>query len=89
MGYKQAGRFAAVCEFKVGTGRLLVCGLNLKGENPEQTAMKNALVRYLSGTPADAPELSADALRRFMQGERDVTEAEVDKGFDKAGQKAL
>ena len=89
MGYKTAGRFAAICEFSVGKGRLMVCGLNLKAGGPEQRAMKNRLLRYLSGCLTDAPTLTADQLLRFLNKERILETAKFDMGYDKAGQKPL
>ncbi len=89
MGYKTAGRFAALCEFAVGKGRLLVCGLNLKDGQPEQRAMKNCLVRYLSGSLTDAPVLTPAQLSAFLEKERSLAKAEFDMGYDKAGQKPL
>ena len=88
MGYKRAGRYAALAEFSVGKGRLLVSGLNLTGDAPEQKAMKRALTEYMASPCAEAAELDKSELLRLMSRTGETGELKVDKGFDKAGQKA-
>ena len=39
-------RQAALFEYRVGQGRLLVCGLNVNGSAPEQTWLRDRLVAY-------------------------------------------
>jgi hypothetical protein len=51
-------------EVKVGSGRLLVCSLNLIGnDEPIRCQMRSSLIRYLSGpAPAKLDKLSANEL---------------------------
>jgi hypothetical protein len=63
-----------VFETRVGSGSLLVCGLNLEGEDPAAKAMKNSLIDYL-GSPDFSPatQFSAALLDELLaDGASDV-----------------
>ena len=85
-GFKNVDRYAAVAEFAVGEGRLLVCGLVL-GDAPEQRAMRDALVRYLAGGLVPAPALEPCWLRaRIADAAAVSSHIDTDRGFDRNAQ---
>ena len=66
-------RQAALFEYRVGKGRLLVCGLNVKGKSPEQAWLRDRLVAYAASdafAPADA--ISSEDLARLLDTPRVV-----------------
>ena len=66
-------RRAALFEYRVGKGRLLVSGFNMKGSAPEQVWLRNRLVAYAASdafAPKDA--LSVQDLERLLNVPRVV-----------------
>ncbi|MEA4824105.1 MAG: hypothetical protein VB111_08350 [Clostridiaceae bacterium] len=81
-GFKNIDRLAAVAEFGVGEGRLLICGLVL-GDAPEQVALRARLMTYLAGTLVPAPSIAPDTLRaRIAEREQATSHIATDRGYD-------
>ncbi|MBQ8758938.1 MAG: hypothetical protein IJZ20_04515, partial [Clostridia bacterium] len=78
--HKYAIRQAAMFEFSVGEGRLLVCGFNFSENDPAALWMKERLVRYMTSdefNPQDS--ISTKQLRKLIQSE--VTKATGNTNF--------
>lgn len=82
--YKHVSRRAALFELAVGAGRLLVCSLNLAADDVAARHLKRQLIRYAASDRFAPPtSLSAERLRRIIQGERAIeAEAQTDMAFD-------
>ena len=62
--FKMVKRKTPLTEFAVGKGRLMICGLNLRNEDPAGMWMKHILLKYLASHDyVKAPEWNADQLR--------------------------
>ena len=48
--YKNARREAMLFEFRVGKGKLLVCTLNLREDDPGAVWLKNRILSYAGGS---------------------------------------
>ena len=60
-------RKALLCEFRVGAGRLMVCGLRLGIDDPGARWLKYLLLKYLGGGSwAPAPSWPPERLRRRL-----------------------
>lgn len=79
---------AAVFEWRVGKGRLLVCGLKLSPDDPGAIWLRAALLRYVSGPPnGSLPVLSVDRIRRLREHASPPSRLPgTDMGFDVLGQ---
>ena len=81
--YKNIQKLSPLCEFGIGRGRLLVCGMTL-GDAPEQRWLLTRLTAYLAGELSDAPVLDADALRGYIREREEIlSHLDTDRGFDK------
>ncbi|NMA09362.1 MAG: hypothetical protein GX929_09650 [Clostridiales bacterium] len=81
--YKNIQKLSPLCEFGIGRGRLLVCGMTL-GDTPEQRWLLTRLTAYLAGELSDAPVLDADALRGYIREREEIlSHLDTDRGFDK------
>jgi hypothetical protein len=87
--YKTISKQAAVFEWRVGKGRLLVCALNLSDSDPAAAYFHGCLLQYAAGSQFEprtgiAPEKLALLLKPASAPGRP---AEMqDQGFDKRGQ---
>jgi len=82
--FKRILKQAALFEYRVGRGRLLVCTLNLSGDDPAARWLRAHLVRYVESSAfAPARRIEADTLLRWVQGGSDAARpAPTDMGFD-------
>jgi hypothetical protein len=82
--YKQASAFAALFECRVGHGRLLVCTLNLRPDDPGACWLRAAMLRYINSddfTPSAC--MAPNVLRRLLVHEsRTITSTATDEAFD-------
>ncbi len=63
--FKHIRRKAALCEFKVGSGRLMMASLNFRNEDPAACTLFQKLLQYLTGyTTFDAPALDVSVLEK-------------------------
>lgn len=63
--FKLIRRKSLLNEYKVGKGRLLICGLRLDADDPAARWMRHCLLEYLAGRVfAPAPEWNAEDLLR-------------------------
>jgi hypothetical protein len=87
--YKRIRKQALVFEWRVGEGRLLVCGLNLKKADPAVDYFRQILFNYAAGDEFE-PEtkVSMESLAGMTSLEVPVlkNQQETDKAFDKSGQ---
>lgn len=79
---------AAVFEWRIGRGRLLVCGLKLPRDDPGANWLRAALLRYLSGPEhGSLPVMNADRIRRMRAHASPPSSLPgTDMGFDVLGQ---
>ena len=88
--FKNLDREAALAEYAVGQGRLLICGLRLDGGAPEQDALRGRLLAYLAGSLTDAPALEPAYLRALIAAQPDTaSHLTTDEGFDRNAQVKL
>jgi hypothetical protein len=83
--YKQSIRQAALFEWKVGEGRLIVCCLSLDEKYPEAAYFKALILRYASGPNlASAPVMRDTDLAKLVPGKPvEIRKLSVDdEGFD-------
>lgn len=81
--HKYAIRQAALFEFSVGNGRLLVCSLNFKKKNPAATWLKEALIRYAeSDTFRPKHEITIEQLRALASGKVKKVAANTNLAFN-------
>ncbi|MCQ2393247.1 MAG: hypothetical protein MJ249_03080 [Kiritimatiellae bacterium] len=60
-------RRAALFEYRVGGGRLLVCGLNVQGKTPAQMWLRNRLVAYAASDAFDpVDKITVNDLARLL-----------------------
>ncbi len=59
-------RRAALFEYRVGNGRLVVCGFNVKGESPAQAWLRNTLIEYAASEACAAETVSVNDLARLL-----------------------
>lgn len=67
---------ALLAEIRVGAGRLIVCGFDIKtglAERPVARTMRNALAHYLSGPGEDAPILAPEVVLDWWQGQKNTS----------------
>ena len=68
--FKLIKRKSLLSEFKVGSGRLMVCGFRLTDEDPAAVWMKQILLEYLEQQDyAPAPEWSVEQLKQRLDAE--------------------
>jgi hypothetical protein len=70
-------------EFRVGSGRLIICGLRLDIDDPAAKWLRFLIVRYLgSGTFVPAPEWECDALTASLSQQQKtvLTGKKIDEG---------
>ena len=68
--HKYAIRQAAMFEFSVGEGRLLVCGFNFSETDPAAMWMKEQLIRYATSGAFDPKDsISEDGLRKLIHSQ--------------------
>ena len=72
--FKLIKRKSLLSEYRVGSGRLMLCGLKLEVDDPAAKWMKNILLEYLENpADADVPSWNADKLRSAVDsGQRSV-----------------
>lgn len=83
--YKQIIRQAALFEWQVGQGRLVVCTLNLDSKNPAAAYLRALLLGYASGADlAPAPAIEPAALAKLLDGPAQGVRklSSDDEGFD-------
>ena len=62
--FKLIKRKSLLSEYRVGSGRLMLCGLKLEVDDPAAKWMKNILLEYLEApTENDVPSWSSEKLR--------------------------
>ena len=87
--YKQPRRQAVLFEWRVGKGKLLVCTLSLKDDDPAGAWFRRALLDYAT-SDAFEPRVGVDRdlLRRILKMDVDdpAEGEETDKGFDPRAQ---
>ncbi|MBO4632649.1 MAG: hypothetical protein J5858_12065 [Lentisphaeria bacterium] len=85
--FKLIKRKSLLSEFKVGKGRLMVCGFRLDQEDPAANWMKHVILNYLARHDyADAPEWPPDKLRlRLNWKTKTAAEALLGKKIDAGG----
>lgn len=69
-GFSTNRRLGMILEAKVGTGRLIICSVDLEtnlSSRPVARQMRNCLMKYLSGGSFKGAEISAEALDRFWK----------------------
>ena len=83
--FKLIKRKSLLSEFKVGSGRLMVCGFRLTDDDPAAVWMKQILLEYLERHDyAPAPEWSEEQLRRRLDAEP-VSPVMLGKKIDAGG----
>lgn len=82
--FKHIRRKAALCEFKVGSGRLMMTSLNLQSEDPAARTLLAKLTDYLAGEPDFAvPQLDMAILEKTLSmSHQQYTEMETDCALD-------
>ena len=87
--YKQIRRQAALFEWRVGEGRLLVCSLQLPDSDPAAAWFHRQLLAYAAGEKfLPRTHVSPEQLERLLQhpSATKPAEAKTDEGFDRRGQ---
>ena len=83
--FKLIKRKSMLSEFRVGKGRLMVCGFNLDPSDPAANWMKHIILEYLAGrTYADAPEWVPEKLLLNLAA-KPATAALLGKKIDAGG----
>lgn len=82
--YKLVKRKTPLCEFAVGKGRLMMCGLNLSGSDPAAAYFHAAIRKYLCGSGFHAaPEVASELLKKLTRQEfADSGIAKTDEAWD-------
>ena len=86
--FKTIRKQAAVFEYQVGNGRLLVCTLNLSGDDPGMLWFRHALAEYAdSASFRPVQALPVELLNELVAGvSAKATRAGTDQGFDERAQ---
>jgi len=86
--FKKIRKQAAVFEYGVGSGHLLVCALNLSGDDPGCHWFRQQVLRYAAAVkPAHAPRVPLQTLRALAGKNADrKTQIHTDRGFDARAQ---
>ena len=81
--HKYAIKQAALFEFNVGEGKLLVCSLKLKDSDPAAVWFKNELISYASGDSFNHEcTITADELRALTEVKLIKTAANTNLAFN-------
>lgn len=82
--YKLVRRKTPLCEFAVGKGRLVMCGLQLSGTDAATAYFKDRLEKYLgSATFPAAPQIAPELLKKLIRQEfADSGIAKTDEAWD-------
>jgi len=82
--FKAIIRQAALAEFNVGRGRLMVCTLGLSPNDPAATYLLRCCISYLQGSTLEpCVDVPAEAVRQWInQGEQRLALTSTDQGYD-------
>ena len=80
--FKLIKRKSLLSEYRVGQGRLMICGFHLREDDPASVWMRHILLEYLGRRDfADAPEWQTDKLlSRLNAGVQADTGKKIDAG---------
>ncbi|OGV54297.1 MAG: hypothetical protein A2017_00415 [Lentisphaerae bacterium GWF2_44_16] len=82
--FKHVIRKAALCEFKIGRGLLMVSTLNFRKDDPASITLRRGLITYLaSGKISSAPVLNLELLKNIIRKKHAMKKvSETDMALD-------
>lgn len=85
--YKMIRKQAGIFEWKVGRGGMLVCTLNVSGEDPASKALYARMTEYLSSEEfCPGVEVRPEKLLKIMEGNKDIrVDFNTDECYDTGG----